>query len=1225
MYLHTLVLSVLLVIGLISQSSAQPATGQPVPDTASYPYWIEMMQDETANFYDVQQAFKTYWNGRVIERSSGYKPFKRWEYMMIQYRINPDGSRRPADYTLKEYEKYRRLHPEARSLAGNWENLGPFEIPIGKGYKGLGRLNSIAFHPTDPDIIWVGAPSGGLWKTITGGNNWTSSTDNLPTLGVSAILVDYNNPDLLYIGTGDRDAGDAEGLGVMRSTDGGESWESWSNGMGNRTVGRLIMHPTDNQLILAATTGGIYRTTNGGANWTQVLAGNFKDIVFKPNNPQIIYAAAGAGFFRSTNGGLTFTIISGGLPGGERAVIGVTPADPEYVYFLITNGDSFKALYRSTDAGLNWALRSNTPNIMGWGCADEGGGGQAWYDLDVAVDPEDKNTIFGGGVNCFRSSTGGQTWEISSHWWGDCGVTAVHADLHVLEYNPLNNRLYAGNDGGIYYTEDGGESWVLISNGLPISQVYKIGQSATMKDKVVNGYQDNGSYTYMGTYWQAVGGGDGMECAVDPMDANFAYHTVYFGSIYRTISNNYNATVAEEGLYGIDESGAWITPFVIDEHNGNIMFVGYKNIWRCKNVKASASIIEWDRISYNLANNNGQDMRALEQSPANSGILFASRYDNKLFRTDNALDEEPLWYDLTSSLPETGGVADMECSPIDEDVVYIAQNTNIYKSTDRGVTWEDISGTLPGVGYSSIAYYKNAHEGLYISSNLGVYYRDQFMDDWIMFSSGLPLDASINEVEIFYDQADPAGDVIRAGTYGRGLWESDMYHTAPAADFMTAETTIPTGCSPDFTDLSSGVPTEWLWTFDGASPASSTERNPTGILYDTEGTFTVTLTVTNEAGTDTETKTSYITVSSTLLPEVDFTADQTTVCVNGIAHFSDASSYCPNSWQWSFDPTTVFFREGTSATSQNPAVEFRVAGQYAVTLTVSNANGESTLVRDDYITAGGYPLPFLEDFESGSFSDRSWTVINPDLNYSWSVFDIPAEGNKAAQMKFYGYFRLDEKDQLISPSLNLVGYEEAYLRFDHAYAQRFNQKDSLNIYVSSDCGTSWERVYQGGPDGNGVFETTDADPYEFVPEISDDWCGNGWGAECILVDLTAWTGQSDVKIRFESVNDLGNNLYLDKIMVSNTTGVDEGFKPALSGLSIYPNPSEGVFMLSVPELKGKVTVDVINLTGSKIYSQNYHSDGPFLESFDPGNLSRGIYLLRLTGESKTYEGKVLVK
>ncbi|MCD4772070.1 MAG: hypothetical protein K8R41_01655, partial [Bacteroidales bacterium] len=155
------------------------------PDTADYPYWIEMMQDQDANFYQTVSAFNKYWKDRKITKGCGWKPFKRWEYMM-QFRILPNGDRLPADHDWNEYFNYLEKHPESKSFTGNWINIGPFNIPLAdKGYQGLGRINSIAFHPTDEDIIYIGAPSGGLWKTTDAGNTWISHTDDLPTLGVS--------------------------------------------------------------------------------------------------------------------------------------------------------------------------------------------------------------------------------------------------------------------------------------------------------------------------------------------------------------------------------------------------------------------------------------------------------------------------------------------------------------------------------------------------------------------------------------------------------------------------------------------------------------------------------------------------------------------------------------------------------------------------------------------------------------------------------------------------------------------------------------------------------------------------------------------------------------------------------------------------------------------------------------------------------------------------------
>ncbi|MBN1199190.1 MAG: hypothetical protein JXA23_07545, partial [Bacteroidales bacterium] len=202
----------------------QPDRHQAVNDTSTYPYWIEMMQNPDVNFFQVQRAFDLYWANRPVTRGSGWKVFKRWEYMM-QSRVSADGTRPAPDAILNAYETFPDNN---ESISGNWTSLGPSEIPAPgpPGYLGLGRLNVIAFHPTSANTLFVGSPSGGFWKTTDGGLNWVTTTDTLPTLGVSAIVIDYSNTSKILIGTGDRDAGDAPGLGVFKSLDGGLTWSS---------------------------------------------------------------------------------------------------------------------------------------------------------------------------------------------------------------------------------------------------------------------------------------------------------------------------------------------------------------------------------------------------------------------------------------------------------------------------------------------------------------------------------------------------------------------------------------------------------------------------------------------------------------------------------------------------------------------------------------------------------------------------------------------------------------------------------------------------------------------------------------------------------------------------------------------------------------------------------------------------------------------------------------
>ena len=1200
----------------ISQTSSQ-LTNLP-SDAASYPYWIEMMQDPDANFFATQEAFNRYWENRPITRGCGWKVFKRWEYMM-RSRVAPDGTKLAPDDT---YNKYTNYVESILSVSGDWISLGPSEIPGSgpAGYEGLGRLNNIAFHPTDMDKWYVAAPSGGMWMTSDGGQNWETHTDTLPTLGVSSIIVDHTNPDIIFIGTGDRDANDAPGMGVFKSTDGGLTWVDWSTGMGTKTVGEMLQHPTNNQILIAATNGGIFRTTDAGANWTQSISGNFKDLDFKPYDHNIVYAASGANFYRSADNGVNWTQITSGLTGGQRGTIDVTAANPDYVYFVQSNsGSGFKGLYRSTDAGLTFTTRSTGPNILDWSCNGSGSGGQGWYDLSLAADPVDPEVIFVGGVDVWKSSDGGTTWAINSHWYGGCSVAEVHADCHMLTYSPYDGKLYACNDGGVYNTDNGGSTWTDYTETMTIGQIYKLGQAQTVKEKVINGFQDNGTYTYMGTEWWTTGGGDGMECAIDYSNAAYTYHTIYYGDVYRKYNNSGEMQIAGEGVFGINESGAWVTPFILHETNPEAMFVGLKNVWRSKNIRDN--VLTWTKITDFGTGNN---CVVVEQSPANTDILYAARYDSRFFRSDNCNDASPVWIELTSSTPGSGAPTDIEAHPADPEVVYMTIDNGVYKSTDRGFSWTDISGTLPNIHISTIAYYDNSMEGLYVGTDAGVYYKDASMTDWILFSEGLPVSIRVTELDIYYDNDSIAMDAIRASTYGRGLWGSDMYHTGPTADFEADNTLIPAGCGIDFTDLSYGVPTAWAWTFEGGTPSSSTDKNPKDIIYLTSGTYMVKLIAGNEAGTDSITKIDYITVDAALLPDADFSADKNALCTGEVVQFTDHTDYCPTSWSWEFSPSNVIYLLGTNQNSQNPTVIFTQPGAYTVTLTAGNSSGTSSTTKQDLIMNGGYQLPFEDDFEEG-FDTQYWTIDNPDSRMTWDTISVPGTtaDNKAAWMNFYNYAYMYNRDQLISPVLDFTNYYNVVLSFRHAYAQRDVLKDSLIILGSDDCGASWSRLFAIGPDGTpNTFVTHEPTMDEFYPADENDWCGGSYGVNCYSIDLNAFTGKADVKIAFESYNRRGNNLFLDDIMITGTVGIPN---PALTDntVRIYPNPTTGIVNLVFEKLDGIATLMVYNLQGQRVLTERIEGNGGATTLLNLANMAKGIYYLKVVTNEATFVEKIV--
>lgn len=856
-----------------------------VIDTANTPIWIEMMQDPNANFFETQNAFNIYWEGRERHPGDGWKVFKRWEDFWST-RVNPDGTFPNPDQVKVGYDNWEIAYSQtlngSESITGDWIEVGPLTKPDnGTGQpNGNGRLNTIAFHPTNANTFWVGAPAGGLWKTTDGGQSWVSNTDNLPTLGVSSILIDPTNTNVMYIGTGDRDAGDSPGLGVYKSTDGGQTWFQSNSGMGNKVVGAMIMHPSNSSYILAATSGGVYRTTNGGSSWTlESNNSNYKDIKWKPGSSTIAYATettSPAGFYKTTDGGDNWTEITTGLPtNSQRYVIGVSANDASVVYLLSSIASAYQGLYKSTDSGSSFTTQSTSPNLLGYAEDGSSSGGQGWYDLCIAVDPTNANTVFVGGVNIWKTTNSGTTWDCVAHWVGSSTAVSVHADQHWMAYNPLNNKLFACNDGGVYGSTDGGNTWPEYSSGIGVSQIYRIGVSQNTHELVINGYQDNGTAIWDDTLFRTERGGDGMECIIDPNNDNIMYCTVYYGNIVRSTNLGYGFSgFASNGTNGITEDGAWVTPYILDRQNSDVMFIGYKNIWRTEN--ATSSPPTFIQISNNLAGSNTTNMRQIRQSKVNSNRLFAIRSDNKLFRSDNALGANPTWTDLSTNLPNvpsgSNTIKDIETSPFNNNIVWLIRGNYVYKSTNGGSSWANYYTSLPNISLNTLVADPLSNGGLYVGTDAGVYYIDNSMTAWIPFKDGLPLNSEITELEIYHPNGDWTASRIRAGTFGRGLWESDLYdpeNIAPKA-FIDLSLNSTEVCAYDTITLwnnSAYQPTSSQWTITPISGVtfvggtSSSTYNPK-IVISTAGTYNVKLVVSNSYGSDSVTINNALTVSA---------------------------------------------------------------------------------------------------------------------------------------------------------------------------------------------------------------------------------------------------------------------------------------------------------------------------------------------------------------------------
>ena len=471
-------------------------------------------------------------------------------------------------------------------------------------------------------------------------------------------------------------------------------------------------------------------------------------------------------------------------------------------------------------------------------------------------------------------------------------------------------------------------------------------------------------------------------------------------------------------------------------------------------------------------------------------------------------------------------------------------------------------------------------------------------------------------------------NISNIGFVGETISFDVTFDQEPVAEFKANEEQLTEGCSIDFEDLSLCNVNSWLWTFEGGSPASSTDQNPQGIVYQNIGNYNVTLMVTNDFGQNTIVKTSFIEVSGSMNPDVEFFASDSAVCTGVGVQFSDYSKVCPESWNWEIAPSTYEFVNGTSASSQNPVLQFNVAGSYSVSLTVTNANGNTTLNKDNYIFAGGLSFPFSEDFESGNVAENGWTIVNVDNDeITWEMYSVSGNGgNIAAGINLFSYFSIFKRDQLISPPMDLSGTNTALLKFDHAYAlaSNPNYSDSLIVKISGDCGNTWTPVLQLRDDGNGSFATHPISTYDFVPASAEDWCGNGYGSACLEVNISQWAGQSNVMIMFETVRVVGNNMFIDNISVGLITGEEETNPTFVQSLEIYPNPSTGKFTVKANDTGTNGQITVFNASGKLILAEGF-GDNIMTKTLDLSDQPKGLYFINFLSDNIQESRKIIIE
>ena len=727
--------------------------------------WEDMMLNPAYNFFQIQEAFNKEWEGKPYQSGNGYKVFKRWEHRM-KNTVDSNGHYN-ADLFRQEFYDFLNNSNQQKSqssvsyscsnpnVGGNWVLLGPTSSTnIG----GVGRVNVIAFHPFNTDIIWAGAPAGGLWKSVDGGQSWTTNTDDLPHIGVSDIAIHPVNPDIMYIATGDRDHLDTRPFGVLKSIDGGNTWTNILPVTYTNLIHRVLINPNNPDIVLAATTNGTYRTVDGGANWGSPVASQyFRHMEFKPGDPNIIYAttyiesnsSASARFYHSDNGGASFSLVTLPTPSSgnalKRLAIAVTPANPNIVFLLGSYNhpqgtNDFNGIYKSSNSGLSFSQIStaNNPSL----------GSQQFYDWTLITSPIDSNLIFAGGVGFYRSINGGVNWTNAG--------AAIHVDHHFSGYQPGTNILFVGTDGGVYKTANNGTNWTTLNNGLAITQYYRLGSSASNPYLILTGAQDNGTHRYNAGTFQSIMSGDGTECIIDHTNDNVFFACLQEGTIRRSTNAGVNfTTTLSEGITG--EAAAWVAPYVMDPNNADIMYAGYMKVWKSTNKGAPGSWVSTPGIA------GSSPLEQIAIAPSNTDVIYAVN-NSQVWKTTNAGGN---WTQVGSP----GFPYDIVVSDLSPDTLWITASNKVYKSVNGGFAYTDITGNLPNLAVHTIIHQPNSHNGLYVGTEIGVYFKNDLMPAWEIFGDGLP-NVRVDELEIFL----PTGK-IRAATFGRGLWESDLYCT----------------------------------------------------------------------------------------------------------------------------------------------------------------------------------------------------------------------------------------------------------------------------------------------------------------------------------------------------------------------------------------------------------------------------------------------------------------
>ncbi|MCB9329613.1 MAG: T9SS type A sorting domain-containing protein [Lewinellaceae bacterium] len=657
----------------------------------------------------------------------------------------------------------------------NWTLQGPGNV--------AGRINTLAIHPEDENIVLAGFSAGGIFKTTDGGLTWKPVFDNHLELSIGHISYDPNNPNIVYAGTGDPNmpAIVFNGNGVYKSTDGGESW-TYLGLSQEGIISKVFADPSNSNTLFASVMGnpyvrdskrGVYKSTDGGQTWQNVLfvseQAGASDLVINPANPQILYASfwdrirnnqesiiygTHSKIFKSSDGGATWNQLGGGLPSGVlgRTGLAISPQNPDKIYAVFMDSLSTpEGLYKTTDGGLNWI----SLNVLALkdACGDFG-----WYFGKIRVNPVNDEEVYFLGIILWRKDAGSTQWQPSAN---------SHADCHDLQFASTGKR-YLATDGGIYRNTPGQMQWFK-SNNLPTTQFYHTSYNPHEPDTYYAGAQDNGIQKGNGSIyngWSSLFSADGFRCAFHPADPNIFWVETQNGNIHKTTDGGQTWQFGQNCL-GTPDRCNWDTPYFISQHSTSRLFAGTYRVYFSDNGSG------WGAISGDLTDGivfgaRFHNISCLAESPVLAEKLLAGTSDGNVWRREPTSN----WVNISAGLPDRY-VTSVTASPTLANRIFVTNSgfrdneyiPHIHRSDDNGQSWTDIGTGLPNVPVNDLFVMPgHADSVLFAGTDAGVYFSLNSGQQWQRLGTNLPF------VPVFDLERNPVRNELLAATYARGLW-----------------------------------------------------------------------------------------------------------------------------------------------------------------------------------------------------------------------------------------------------------------------------------------------------------------------------------------------------------------------------------------------------------------------------------------------------------------------